>query len=192
LENRRDFCCLDVKKVLSLLYTPSRTAYGTDLVKKSVGIGIGNDRSELPDRAVKRTSGDKRSNERLAPLDSDHSATINLGKARFRTSLATTPRREVGLQEICRICGSGHYRGIVRTKSNEQPNYQDNDDAQCGGDFERHSFRAQLGRVSAVGILGQRSGDSSSRDSSNPCGSEMQLNLEARVCSTEACRVDCR
>ena len=40
---------------------------------------------------VKRTSGDKRSNERLAPVDGDHSATIDLGKARFRTNLATTP-----------------------------------------------------------------------------------------------------
>ena len=41
LENHRDFCCLNFKKVLSLLYTPSRTAYGADLVEKSVGIGIG-------------------------------------------------------------------------------------------------------------------------------------------------------
>ena len=40
-ENYRDFCCLNLKKVLSLLYAPSRTAYGADLVEKSVGIGIG-------------------------------------------------------------------------------------------------------------------------------------------------------
>jgi hypothetical protein len=39
-ENYRDFCCLNFKKVLSLLYVPSRTAYGADLVEKSVGIGI--------------------------------------------------------------------------------------------------------------------------------------------------------
>lgn len=43
-------------------------------------------------------------------MDGDHSATIDLGKARFRTSLATTSWREVGLQEICRIRGSGHHR----------------------------------------------------------------------------------
>jgi hypothetical protein len=41
LENYRDFCCLNFKNVLSLLYTPSHAAYGADLVKKSVGIGIG-------------------------------------------------------------------------------------------------------------------------------------------------------
>ena len=40
-ENHRDFYCLNFKKVLSLLYTPSRTAYGTDLVEKSVAIGVG-------------------------------------------------------------------------------------------------------------------------------------------------------
>jgi hypothetical protein len=40
LENHRDFYCLNFQKVLSLLYTPSRTAYGVDLVEKSVGIGI--------------------------------------------------------------------------------------------------------------------------------------------------------
>ena len=41
LENYRDFCCLTFGKVLSLLYIPTGTAYGTDLVEKSVGIGIG-------------------------------------------------------------------------------------------------------------------------------------------------------
>ncbi len=39
LENYRDFCCRNFKKVLSLLYIPSRTAYGADLVEKSVGMG---------------------------------------------------------------------------------------------------------------------------------------------------------
>jgi hypothetical protein len=53
----------------------------------------------------------------LALVDGDHSATINLGKARFRTSLATTPWREVGLQEICRIRGSGHHRGGCAARS---------------------------------------------------------------------------
>ena len=50
-------------------------------------------------------------------MDGDHSATIDLGKARFRTSLATTPWREVGLQEICRIRGSGHHRGGCAARS---------------------------------------------------------------------------
>jgi hypothetical protein len=50
-------------------------------------------------------------------VDGDHSATIDLGKARFRTSLATTPWREVGLQEICRIRGSGHHRGGCAARS---------------------------------------------------------------------------
>jgi len=36
-------------------------------------------------------------------VDGGYSATIDLGEARFRTSLATTPWREVGLQEICRM-----------------------------------------------------------------------------------------
>ena len=38
LENYRDFCCLNFKRVLSLLYVPSGTAYGTDLVEKDIGI----------------------------------------------------------------------------------------------------------------------------------------------------------
>ena len=62
----------------------------------------------------------------------------------------------MGLQEICRICEQGHHKELVRAKPNEQPNYPGNDDAQCGGDFDRYSFRAKLGRVSAIGILGQR------------------------------------
>ena len=41
-------------------------------------------------------------------MDGDHSTTIDLGKARFGTSLATTPRREVGLQEICRMGLTGN------------------------------------------------------------------------------------
>jgi hypothetical protein len=42
-------------------------------------------------------------NEWLALVDGDYPATIDLGKTRFRTGLATTPWREVGLQEICRM-----------------------------------------------------------------------------------------
>jgi len=38
LKNYRDFCCLNFKRVLSLLYVPSGTAYGTDLVEKDIGI----------------------------------------------------------------------------------------------------------------------------------------------------------
>ena len=38
LENYRDFCCLNSWRVLSLLYVPSGTAYGTDLVEKDIGI----------------------------------------------------------------------------------------------------------------------------------------------------------
>ena len=30
-----------IKNVLGLLYTPSHTAYGADLIEKSIGIGIG-------------------------------------------------------------------------------------------------------------------------------------------------------
>ena len=30
-----------IKNVLGLLYSPSHTAYGADLVEKSIGIGIG-------------------------------------------------------------------------------------------------------------------------------------------------------
>ena len=33
--------CFVIKNVLGLLYTPSHTAYGADLVQKSIGIGIG-------------------------------------------------------------------------------------------------------------------------------------------------------
>jgi hypothetical protein len=44
LENYRDFCCLNFKKVLNLLYNPSRTAYGADLVDKS-GIDLVTTRS---------------------------------------------------------------------------------------------------------------------------------------------------
>ena len=44
LKNDREFCCPNFKKVLSLLYTPSRTAYGADLVEKSVGMVSANDR----------------------------------------------------------------------------------------------------------------------------------------------------
>jgi hypothetical protein len=40
-ENDRDFCCLNFKEVLRLLYAPSRTTYGANLVEKSIGIGIG-------------------------------------------------------------------------------------------------------------------------------------------------------
>jgi hypothetical protein len=40
LENYRDFCCLNFKNVLSLLYIASRTAYGADLVEKSVGMAL--------------------------------------------------------------------------------------------------------------------------------------------------------
>ena len=120
LENYRDFCCLNFKKVLSLLYTPSRTAYGLIWLRKVSALVSANDCSRLPDRTVKRTSGDKRSNERLALVDGDHSATIDLGKARFRTSLATTPWREVGLQEICRIRGSGHH-GVRCASGNAIP-----------------------------------------------------------------------
>ena len=43
-------------------------------------------------------------------MDGDRSATIDFRKARFRTSLATTPWREVDLQEIFRIRRSGHHR----------------------------------------------------------------------------------
>ena len=41
LENYRDFCCLNFKNVLSLLYTRIPSAYGADLVEKRVVIGIG-------------------------------------------------------------------------------------------------------------------------------------------------------
>jgi hypothetical protein len=34
LENYHDFCCLNFKEVLSSLYVPFGTAYGTDLVEK--------------------------------------------------------------------------------------------------------------------------------------------------------------
>ena len=124
-------------------------------------------------------------------MDGDHPETINLGKAGFGTSLATPRRREVGLQEICRICGSGHYSGIVRTESNEQLNHQGNDDAQCGGNFDRNCFCAQLGRISAIGILRRRSGTLIGPKEIGPSaggglgpdrsGGALSLNLEAQL-----------
>jgi hypothetical protein len=39
-ENDRDFCCLNFKNVLSLLYARTYCVW-TDLVEKNVGIGIG-------------------------------------------------------------------------------------------------------------------------------------------------------
>src|SRR5215470_17103223 len=80
------------------------------LISLRMGLVSANDRSWLSDRTVKRTSRDKRRSERLALVDGDHSTTLDFREARCRTSLATTPWREVGLQEICRIRGSGHHR----------------------------------------------------------------------------------
>jgi len=45
LENYRDFCCLNLKKVLSLLYTTLRIACRLIWLRKSVGMASANDRS---------------------------------------------------------------------------------------------------------------------------------------------------
>jgi hypothetical protein len=72
------------------------------------------DRSGLPARKAKRTIDRGRSLQSLALVDGDHPATIDFWEASFRPGLATPARQKVGLQEIRRICRSGHCGRVVR------------------------------------------------------------------------------
>ena len=91
LENYRDICCLNFEKVLSLLYThPGLRMALISLRKASVFWQM-----IAHDYPIEQSNGRVASNAQTSGWHFD------FGKARFRTSLATTPWREVGLQEIC-------------------------------------------------------------------------------------------